>query len=410
MSLSKGTNIAKKNSFVSFTTFRSTIFPGQSSVKKEMKAVIAVISDLSTDMRVRKLALLMAEEGLDVTLTGRHSVNRLPGELPGITMSRIRVPFRRGPAMYLVFNILLFFRLLSRRFDICVASDLDTLVPCYLVSRLFGRKLIYDSHEYFTGQYGLRERKVKYFLWKFAEKAIVPRLRWMVTVSDSIAELYRKEYGVNPVVVRNVAPGVEGLLPRRRDELGARPGELLVIFQGAGINPGRGAEELLDAIALVTEVRLVIIGSGDIIEQIKIRAARSEARDRVIFLPGMPWEEMMRYTLCCDAGLSLDTDTCINQRYSLPNKLFDYIAAGIPVIVSPLPEVSALVGRYACGVVLDEVTPEAIAGQLRRLAEDRRLLVSLRKNAEKARIGLNWENERIKEQELIRSVIKSNSK
>jgi glycosyltransferase involved in cell wall biosynthesis len=374
-----------------------------------MKAVIAVISDLSTDMRVRKLALVMAEEGLTVTVIGRSSPVQLKASLPGVSMERIRVPFRRGPAMYIVFNILLFFRLLSRRSEICVASDLDTLVPCWIVSRIFRQTLVYDSHEYFTGQYGLQQRRFRHFLWKQVERFIVPKIRHMITVSDSIADLYRKEYGVDPIVVRNVSPEVSHLKPHDRRALGAGADELLVVFQGAGINGGRGAEELISAMPLTDRVRLVIIGTGDIIESLKMRAAGSDAHERILFLPRMSWEEMMRYTMCCDAGVSMDTDTCINQRYSLPNKVFDYIAAGLPVLVSPLPEVAALVERYGCGMVLTGVTPDEIAGQLQKLADDRPLLLSLRRNAEEARRELTWEKEKIKEQELIRSVIKSNS-
>ncbi len=373
------------------------------------RAVIAVISDLSTDMRVRKLALLMAEEGLSVTVIGRMSRCPLPPAEPGIRSSRIRVPFRKGPAMYLYFNMALFFRLLFTRHSVCVACDLDTLVPCSIVSRLCGRKLIYDSHEYFTGQYGLEERRFTHFLWKSAEWLVVPGLKYMITVSDSIAALYRHEYGVDPVVVRNVAPDVSRLIPRERAELGAGDNELLVVYQGSGINPGRGGEELISAIALTTGVRLIIIGSGDAIESLRNSVAGSPVRDRVTFLPSMPWEEMMRFTMCCDAGLSTDTDTCINQRYSLPNKLFEYISAGIPAVVSPLPEVSALVKRYGCGIVLDEVSPEAISRVLMNLAANRQLLLSLRQKAAEAAKELTWEMEKRPEQELIRSVIKTKS-
>lgn len=373
-----------------------------------MKAAIAVISDLSTDMRVRKLALLMAEEGLDVTVVGRASPSPLPDAMPGITLERIRIPFRKGPAMYLMFNFRLFLRLLSGRFGILVASDLDTLVPCYLISRLFRKKLIYDSHEYFTGQYGLRERRFKHFAWKYAERKTVPKIRFVITVSDSIAALYREEYGVDPVVVRNAAPSVKHLVPRERSELGAGKDELLVILQGAGINGGRGAGELISAVPMTTGVKIVIIGSGDIIDSLRKKVLESEARNRIIFLPRMQWEEMMRYTMCCDAGMSLDTDTCINQRFSLPNKMFDYLAAGLPVVVSPLPEVSALVSRYGCGIVLSEVSPEAIAEKLQQLADDRDLLLQLRTGADRARSELNWEKEKVREQELIRNVINSN--
>jgi glycosyltransferase involved in cell wall biosynthesis len=373
-----------------------------------MKAVIAVISDVSTDMRVRKLALLMVEEGLDVTVLGRYSRAAVPPFIPGVNVIRIKVPFSKGPAMYLLFNLLLFFRLLFSRFDICVASDLDTLGPCYIVSGLFRKTLVYDSHEYFTGQYGLEERRFKYFLWKSAERMMLPRIKHMITVSDSIAALYRNEYGVEPVVVRNIAPDVSHLLPHDRSELGVAERELLVVFQGSGINPGRGGEELLAAIPMTEGVRLLVIGSGDIIESLRRTAEESKASDRIIFLPRMSWEEMMRYTMICDAGLSLDTDTCVNQRYSLPNKIFDYIAAGIPVVVSPLPEVSALIERYGCGIVLEDLSPDSLARQLQRLADDRLLLLSIKQRAVEGRREMTWESEKLKEQEMIRGVIKSN--
>ena len=373
------------------------------------KAVIAAISDLSTDMRVRKLALLMAEEGIEVTVIGRRSDYQMPPAVNGIKSTRIRVPFRKGPAMYLLFNLFLFFRLLFRRYEICVACDLDTLIPCYLVSELFGKALIYDSHEYFTGQYGLEERRLKHFLWKSAERLTVPGVKHMITVSNSIADLYRHEYGVDPIVVRNVAPDVSHLVPHERSELGVAVNELLLVCQGSGFNPGRGGEEIIGAMAMTAGVRLLFIGSGDAIDSLYRSAAESPASDRIIFLPRMPWEEMMRYTMCCDAGLSTDTDTCTNQRYSLPNKLFDYIAAGIPAVVSPLPEVSALVEHYGCGTVLEEVTPDAIAREIQRLADDPALLSALKERVLAARRELTWEKEKIREQELIRSVIKSKS-
>ncbi|MCK7531202.1 MAG: glycosyltransferase [Marinilabiliales bacterium] len=244
----------------------------------------------------------------------------------------------------------------------------------------------------------------KYLAWKRAEKLIVPHIKHMITVSDSIADLYRHEYGVNPVVIRNLASPVDYLVPHDRSELGAADDELLVVFQGSGINDGRGARELISAMTVLERVRLVIIGSGDIIESLRLAAKESEAGDMILFLPRMPWEEMMRYTMCCDAGLSLDADTCINQRYSLPNKLFDYIAAGIPAVVSPLPEVSAIIERYGCGVVLGEVTPLAIRTTLEKLRDDRGYIMSLREKAGEARRELTWEKEKIKEQEFFRSV------
>jgi glycosyltransferase involved in cell wall biosynthesis len=372
-----------------------------------MRATIAVISDLSTDMRVQKQALLLTDMGYIVTLIGRNTGRSPSLFLPRVRIRRLRVLFRRGPLMYILFNVSLLVRLLARRSDLYVANDLDTLVPCYLVSRLFGKPLVYDAHEYFTGQYGLAERKFKYSVWKKVERRFVPKVRHMITVSNSIADLYRKEYGVDPVVIMNVAPSTDDLIMYNRNNLKVGKEDLLVVYQGSGINPGRGVMELVNAMTMLERVRLIITGSGDMIEEVKHAVSYKGLGNNVIFLPRMSWEEMMQFTMCCDAGLSLDPDNCINQRFSLPNKLFDYIAAGIPAVVSPLPEVSAVIERYGCGLILSHVTPYAIAGALERLRDDRDLLSELKEKVVEARKVLNWENERVKEQEFFRNVIET---
>jgi len=374
-----------------------------------MRATIAVISDLSTDMRVQKQALVLADLGYAVKLSGRHTGKSFSLFLPHVRIIRLRVIARRGPAMYIFFNLSLMLRLILGRSDLYVANDLDTLIPCYAASRLFRKHLVYDAHEYFTGQYGLAERKRTYAIWKKAERFILPKIRHMITVSGSIAGLYRNEYGVDPVVVRNLAPSTDVVIPRRRSEMGAADDDLLVVYQGSGINPGRGAMALINAMSMLEKVRLIITGSGDMIEDLKQVVDERGLNNNIIFLPRMRWEEMMGFTMCCDAGLSLDPDNCINQRFSLPNKLFDYIAAGIPAVVSPLPEVSAIVDKYGCGLVLSDVTPYAIAGMLERLRDDSSLLSTLKENAKAAYLELNWEKESAIEKDFFINVIKPNT-
>src|SRR5665647_2029490 len=158
-----------------------------------MRATIAVISDLSTDMRVQKQALLLTDMGYAVTLIGRYTGKSPSLFLPRVRIKRLKVLFRRGPLMYILFNVSLLLRLLARRSDLYVSNDLDTLIPCYSASLLFGKSLVYDAHEYFTGQYGLAERKLQYTVWKKVEKRLLPKVRHMMTVSNSIAGLYREE-------------------------------------------------------------------------------------------------------------------------------------------------------------------------------------------------------------------------
>jgi len=371
-----------------------------------MKAVISVISDLSTDMRVRKLALVMAEEGLDATVIGRSSSAPLPAPAPGIKFERIRIPFRKGPAMYLMFNLRLFFRLISARYDICVASDLDTLAPCYLISRLFRKRLIYDSHEYFTGVPELQGRHFVRRVWKLIEKSILPNLKHVMTVSASIADLYEKEYGVLPDVVRNCARNSAGIIPRQTHELGVEEGQMLLIYQGGGINIERGGEELIEAISRLDKVILLIAGGGDVLNRLKQLAAGLNCTDRVRFTDRMPWHELMRYTKSADAGLTLDRDTNLNYRFSLPNKLFDYISAGIPVIAGDLPEVSKIIREYDCGLIMPEVTPDEIVKAVTRLRDNPETLNKLRQNAVIASGFLNWETESEKVKKFYYEVLK----
>lgn len=376
-----------------------------------MRAIVAVISDLSTDMRVQKHSAVLSSMGFSVTLIGRHMEGSLPLSLPSAAVAMIRVPFRKGPMMYLWFNVALLFRLLLlRRADLYIANDLDTMIPCHMVSRLFRRPLVYDAHEYFTGQYSLTKRKFKRSLWKNAERRLLPKVRYMMTVSDSLAEIYSQEYGCEPVVIRNLPMPVLNILPYQRRNLAASADDLLVVFQdGSGDNPGRGVSELLEAMTLLENVKLVIIGTGKRIEEARQQVQNQRIDHKVIFLPRMRWEEMMGFIKCCDAGLSIDADTCANQRFSLPNKLFDTIGAGVPVIVSPLPEVSAIIAKYRCGLVLDELTPRAIAGALSLLRDDQQLLSDLKGNALSAAEELSWEKEQIAERDLFIRVIKENS-
>lgn len=370
-----------------------------------MNVVVTVINDIATDRRVIKQAQVLAGLGCKVTILGRKKKVSPSVEEKFFRVYRCRIPFASGPLMYISFNAWLFVSLLFRKADFIVANDLDTLLPCYLVSVLRGKPLVYDAHEYFTGQHGLTEKKLRYRIWKSIERTILPRLRWMITVSEGVASLYHKEYGVAPVVVRNVSPSSADIPSIARSELGVGDASLLVVLQGTGINPGRGAAELIEAMKGTEGVKLLIIGSGDEMERIRSAVKQNSLADKVIFLPRMPWKKMMSYTRACDAGLTLDPDTCLNQRYSLPNKLFDYISAGIPVIASRLPEVSRVIEKYGCGILLDELTPESLSTALNRLGNDRKLLVHLRERVTGASDDLSWENEKHIEQELFAGVI-----
>lgn len=339
------------------------------------------------------MAAVINSLGADVTIIGRHLDKCCDNDTLPYHTHRFRMFFRKGFLFYKFINIRLFFYLLFHKSHILVANDLDTLLPNFLVSKLKRIPLVYDSHEYFTGVPEIQNRPFVKWVWTTIEKSIFPRLEHIITVSDSIADQYEKQYGIRPTVVRNCAKRSEHIKSYNRSEIGVPEDFLLLILQGGGINIDRGGEELIEAVSRLEKVFLIIAGSGDVIGLLKEKAIELNSFDRIRFISKLPWEEMMRYTKSSDAGLSLDKDTNLNYHFSLPNKLFDYISAGIPVIAGNLPEVKKIIDENSCGICIPAVTPEEIGKEITRLRDDRILLNNMRLNSVSASESLNWDLE-----------------
>lgn len=348
------------------------------------------------DQRVLRIAETVSRLDCNIMIIGRKSGDCCNTNAVPFKTKRFRMIFRRGFLFYKLYNIRLFFHLIFNRYDILVANDLDTLLPNFIVSKLKRLPLVYDSHEYFTGVPELQNRPLVKWVWKSIEKLIFPHLKHVMTVSDSIAMQYEGEYGVRPITVRNCSRKTGHIIPFTREEFGASLDHLLLILQGTGINIDRGGEELIEAISATENVSLLIVGSGDLLPALKEKALKLNLSQRVKFIPKLPWEEMIRYTKAADVGLSLDKDTNLNYRFSLPNKLFDYIAAGIPVIAGNLPEVSQIVKEYKCGIIIPEVTPHEISKAISELKNNPDLMTELKLNAVIASESVNWENESAK--------------
>ncbi|MCZ4409413.1 glycosyltransferase family 4 protein [Cryomorphaceae bacterium 1068] len=357
------------------------------------RIIVSVSNDLATDQRVRKQCEELWKAGYDILLLGRL----LPGspyfERPYKTQ-RVKLPFNKGALFYASLNIYLFFKILFSRADILWANDLDTLPANWLVSLMKGKRLVYDSHEYFTEVPEIQHKPRVKSLWKFFEKKCIRRTDLVITVSPSIADLLKKTYQLDEVlIVRNVPLGSTKLPKATKTDLGLDENRFLLLLQGGGINVNRGGEELVEAMRHIEKADLVIVGGGDAMPELKRISAEFELRDKVCFLPRMPYEAMMRYTSAADLGFSLDKDGNLNYRFSLPNKVFDYAMAGLPMITSDLPEVAAFVRRNEIGVVLTEVTPQKIALQVNMLVENPVELSRLKLNASKMSAELSWENE-----------------
>jgi len=357
-------------------------------VKKRI--LISVSNDLVTDQRVRKQCNSLHKAGYEILLTGRLLKSSLEVDRPYRT-NRMKLFFNKGALFYAELNIRLFIKLLFKRADYLWANDLDTLPANYFLSLFKFRPLIYDSHEFFTEVPEIQGRSLVQNTWKFFERWMIRRPFVRITVNESIAELFKDRYGIPaPLVVRNL-PEKTKFAPTelsRSDLLGSF--SYALILQGNGINIDRGAEEVVIAMQYLDKTRLIILGSGDAIPNLKKLVEEMNLGERIMFFPRMPYEKMMSYSALCDLGLSMDKPNNINYKYSLPNKLFDYAKAGIPVYASNLVEIKRVFKKYPFGVTTDTHDPRVIAEELAELLQDSQKREEMKKWAQQASRELNW--------------------
>ena len=368
--------------------------------------VISVTNDLATDQRVQKVAQTLLNMGFEVLLVGRLLKGSLP--VPHYKHHRMKLFFTKGVAFYAAYHFRLFLFLLFKKADILVANDLDTLLPNYLISKIKGLPLVYDSHEYYTEVPELQGNPTKKKIWLGVEQFIFPKLKKVFTVNASIAQIYEEKYKVKLNVLRNVPRKSHLQLDSKatlRKQLNLPPDKKIIIMQGSGINVSRGGEEAVEAMQFVENTLLYIIGAGDAISLLKQMVIDLKLQDTVIFIAKLPYRELLNYTACADAGLTLDKDNNLNYRYSLPNKLFDYFACGLPVIASKLVEIEKIHHQFPFGILLTEVTAQSVAAAIRSVDVNAPVYQDWLVNIKKASELLCWENEEKIIEEVYRDLV-----
>jgi glycosyltransferase involved in cell wall biosynthesis len=368
--------------------------------------VISVTNDLATDQRVQKVAQTLINMGFEVLLVGRLLKGSLP--VPHYKHHRMKLFFTKGVAFYVAYHFRLFLFLLFKKADVLVANDLDTLLPNYLISKIKGLPLVYDSHEYYTEVPELQGNPTKKKIWLGVEQFIFPKLKKVFTVNASIAQIYEEKYKVKLNVLRNVPRKSHLQLDSKatlRKQLNLPPDKKIIIMQGSGINISRGGEEAVEAMQFVENTLLYIIGAGDAISLLKQMVIDLKLQDAVIFIAKLPYRELLNYTACADAGLTLDKDNNLNYRYSLPNKLFDYFACGLPVIASKLVEIEKIHHQFPFGILLTEVTAQSVAAAIQSIDVNATEYQAWLINIKKASELLCWENEEKIIEEVYRDLV-----
>jgi glycosyltransferase involved in cell wall biosynthesis len=278
--------------------------------------------------------------------------------------------------------------------EVVVAHDLPMLPVALYAASLHGAKVAYDSHELFAEQeFSTSEKR----MWRALEARTIGSCDAVMAVNASVARELTQRYGVAHVEVVYNAERCRDLAEcshRLHDVFNLPPSAHVLLYQG-GLSRGRQLEAMVSAMALIqiTDVHLVILGDGPLQPALQKLAATAGVQGRVHLHPAVPQSELLAWTAAADAGVIPYQPTCLNNLYSTPNKLFEFIAAGLPILASDLPEIRAIVAGHGIGQLADLSSPRAIAAAIDRFFSDTRQLAAWRDASRKARCVVNWDEE-----------------
>ncbi|MBL7703789.1 MAG: glycosyltransferase [Ferruginibacter sp.] len=325
----------------------------------------------------------LTRAGYEVLLVGRKLRSSIAIVRQPFKQKRINCLFEKGKLFYAEYNIRLFFYLLFKKMDCICAIDLDTILPCYFISKIKNKKRVYDAHELFCEMKEIVTRPDIYNYWKKIERFTVPKFIYGYTVNQPIADEFKKMYGVDYSVIRNIALLGE-IQPVEKKEK-------IILYQGA-VNEGRSFETLIPAFNEIN-CKLIICGDGNFMQQAKQLVADNQLENKIIFKGKIKPAELVTITQQAYIGVTLFDDKGLSNYYSLANRFFDYLHAGIPQLCVNYPVYKELNTELPVAVLIDDISSKNITTQLNNLLANEVLYNELQQNCLKLRQTLNWQQE-----------------
>lgn len=362
--------------------------------------ILTVTNDLTYDQRMHRICTSLANAGYKVTLVGRSLPHSLPLDKTNYQQERITCRNNEGKLFYLEYNWRLF-RFLNKllkaklqaaeKVALC-AIDLDTILPVSRLAKKWKLPPVYDAHELFTELTEVKRRPLVHAVWKMIERTMVPQFQFGYTVNQFIAEELHRRYGVAYSIIRNLPyAATVHLGAGQENNYPGLPPEPFFLYQGA-VNEGRSFETLVPAMKMVNG-KLVIAGNGNFYQQARQLATDHGMEDKIIFLGYVKPAELQRITPTAYAGITLFENTGLNQYYSLANRYFDYIQAGIPQLCVDYPEYASLNNQFETSLLINDLSPENIAAGLNNLLNNKLLYHHLKQNCSFASKAFCWEIE-----------------
>ena len=342
---------------------------------------------------MQRICTSLSAGGYDVELVGRELSTSQPLDKFPFSQVRLKCWFNKGKLFYLEYNLRLFIYLLFHRANIICAIDLDTIVAGYYAARLKGVKIVYDAHEFFPEVPEVVRRPAIQKVWRWVERTYTPKVDLVYTVTQSISDIFEKEYKRPVHTIRNL-PILDEASTTQIDSV--KPplgvwGPPYLLYQGA-LNEGRGLEHLISAMTDI-DIDLYLVGDGDITTQLKEQTRQLGLDNKVKFLGFRKPDELRQITAQAYIGLNLLEQKGLSYYYSLANKFSDYIHAGIPQICINFPEYKRLNDQYHVGLLINDLDQDTIKAAVKTLLADQIKYGEFKENCLVCRRELNWQNE-----------------
>ncbi|GAC1568387.1 MAG: glycosyltransferase family 4 protein [Ktedonobacteraceae bacterium] len=394
------------------------------TAKVPIKICMHILRDARNDVRSLRSGAALAREGFEVSIIDvEHDRSRpIQEDLCGIHLRHLIIPTwhssRRSELRFFITSLRTFMLssacLIQSRADIYHATELNALPACFIAAILCRKPLVYEAYELHIPY---PETSVAF--WRGCGKLIMrlltivlPRCAGVIATTPLYAEEMKKRFRLKEVtLLRNIPPYrivEQNDLLREHLSLGAE--KRIALYQGR-LQRNRGIDKIIHAAAyLEPDTVIVMIGDGpDKAYQASIRSliASEGVADRVKIMPPIPlYEELLDWTVSADIGLILYTPGySLAVKLILPNKLFEYIMAGVPVLATQLDAVEEVMQKYDVGQIVSSIEPAAIGAAINAMLTDKGTLARLKQNAlNAARHDLNWEKESLQVVRLYRDV------
>lgn len=346
-----------------------------------------VTNDLNQDRRMRRIGDILVSNGWPFTIIGRKKKGGLPLNDAPYAQERLSCLFQKGPFFYFEFNLRLLIHLIKNRPKIVYSVDLDTLSAGVIYKNLFGARLIFDAHEYFEEVPELIGRPFIRWIWKKIGKWGIPQADLAITVGHALAAELKRQYRVEFKVIRNTrnCPDASPIVKKL-----SFPFRLIYIGM---YNPGRGLEELIEAMTHLENCELCLAGSGPLEKHLKDLALKKKVGQRVIFNAFLTGQKIDEFLASGHLGCNLLNPISKSYAYSLANKTFDYMHYGLPSLHIRLPEYEAIHQNFNCFVLLENLSVSSIVKVVKAIMKDENRYHLLSENNLKARDHYSWQTE-----------------